>query len=186
MKRHFPTYTRLLTICLLASYLFIVGSTIVFAQSGEESSSPDTETNNEDVVETKTAEEIPDLIKPPSQVVNFDVRNPGNSPFIHDATYSVMEGDRYGTIRNDKAYLAFNKIIEFGIKTLIKLVGVMALFGITEGVVRLVVAHGDESISENGIKMITWSTIGLILALLAHALVTALLQFVLGVGDVSI
>jgi len=185
MNNYYLKLSKIIAFSLLFSYVFIIGTTIVLAQEATSPSGEDNHVYSNGTVIPKVAEEKVDLVSPPSQIINFDIRNPGNSPFIHDETYSNMT-DRYGTIRNEKAYLAFGKIIEFGIKTLIKLVGVMALFGITEGIVRLVISHGEEEVHANGVKMIMWSTVGLILALIAHAVVTALLQFILGVGDVSI
>lgn len=128
------------------------------------------------------------LIKTPSQIQNLDVRNPGNLPFVHDDEISDMnpEGGRYGTISNESGYIAFGKALEFAIATLIKLVGVMCLFGITEGLIRLIVGHGNEEVYGKGIKMIMWSLVGLVLSLIAHAVVTGALQFLTGIGSLDL
>jgi hypothetical protein len=116
-----------------------------------------------------------------------NVRNPGNLPFIHDPELSEMtDMSKYGTIKNETAYQAFQKAIEFGIKTLIKLVGVSSLFGITYGLVHYAIAHGETELQEKGTKMILWSIVGLILSLISHAIVTGLMQFLTGVGTINI
>ena len=121
-------------------------------------------------------------------MTEYHVRNPGNLPFVHDEKYAKMDIDAndYGTIKNETGYFAFEKAIEFGITSLIKLVGAMCLYGIFRGLVRLVVGHGEEEQYTKGAKSILWAFVGLILALIAHALVTALLQSLTGVGTINI
>jgi len=117
-----------------------------------------------------------------------NIVNPGNLPFIHDDSIAnATPGDhQYGTISNESGFMAFGKALEFSINTLIKLVGVMCLFGVTEGLIRLVVGHGNEEVYGTGIKMIMWSIIGLILSLTAHAIVTGSVQFLTGVGSLNL
>ena len=117
-----------------------------------------------------------------------NVKNPGNLPFIHDEGLADLDpkSKHYGTIHNETGFRAFIEVLDFSIRTLIKLVGVMCLFGITEGLIRLIVGHGNEEIYGKGIKMVMWSIVGLALSLIAHAVVTGALQFLTGVGSLDI
>ena len=129
-----------------------------------------------------------DLKSSPNNDMYLEVVNPGNLPFVHDKELSNLDlnSNHYGTIHNETGYKAFAKALDFSIKTLIKLVGVMSLFGLTEGFIRLIVGHGNEEVYSAGVKMIMWSIVGLILSLIAHAVVTGALQFLTGVGSLNL
>jgi len=140
--------------------------------------------NTEDTIKDNPLTNTPNMDE-------YHVPNPGNLPFVHDEEVAYISNEdvetgRYGTIRNDSAYIAFGLAIEFGIKSLIKLVGVMCMFGVTSGLVKLVIAHGNEEVHKKGIDMILWSLVGLVLSLTAHALVTGLMQLLTGVGTINI
>jgi len=180
---------KLLTLFISFFIAFIFISVFPFSLTyADDAASPDDK--EEYLIEESSLDQIKDsrkLTEAPN-MTEYHVRNPGNLPFIHDEKYAKMDitQNNYGTIKNDSGYFAFGKAIEFSIKSLIKLVGAMCLYGIFRGLVRLVVGHGEEEQYKKGIQSILWSFVGLILSLIAHAVVTALLQTLTGVGTLNV
>lgn len=59
---------------------------------------------------------------------------------------------------------------------LLRLIGAFALFGVLYNAFRLIIQSADEQVQEKARSGLLWSIVGLVIVLLAHALVTALVQ----------
>ena len=131
-----------------------------------------TNSGNTSSVNSKKVEDF--LVSNPTKELERGVINAGGLPSIGDSAT--------GQIANQQGIAAGQSIISFVIKTMLKFIGLASLIGLLYNAF-MIVSHGyNDDKRPEYIRGVLWSIGGLVIALVSHAIVTAIVQF-LNQGD---
>lgn len=160
-------FSTIFSLIIIATVLYSASFSTVYAQTSGESGSGSSSNNGN----LKNY-----LLSNPTKDSEFQkgIINPG-LPTVNSDNIATPAGD----IPYAKGVLAGQSIIGWIILSLLKLIGAFALGGVGVNIFILLFSAGNEEKIKKAKKGILFSLVGLILALLAHAFITAVVQYLL-------